>query len=1516
MLGITLGLYIGTLLLLNIPFIQQKMTSFIANELSTLLKTNVEIGKINIGLLNRIIVDDMLVEDQAGKEMVKVTRLSVKFDLLPLVKGRVSISNIQLFGFDIALNKTTPQADPNFGFVLKAFASKDSVKTESKLDVRVNSLLIRRGKFSYNVLSEEETPGKFNPNHVSLYNIIANISLKALQNDSINAQIKRLSFDDHSGFELQKLNMKVLGSENKLSIENFAVGLPNTSLRMDTIHASYDSLASFKNFVTDVRFSLNVLPSYVTLQDISPFVPVLENFKERIELDELEAGGTLDQLNCSKLSLSAAKNSLQIRGNVALQDLSNPTNAFVYGNLSKLSVNRQGVDFLVRNFSKAYEQTPAVLQRLGDLSFNGEVSGYFTDLVMYGVFQTGLGRVNTDVKISSNREKGVISYSGGLKTEEFELGTLLDESKLGKITFNFDVKSTHVRNRYPDVILKGLIASIDYSDYQYNNISLDGEYKNGGFDGKVMVDDENGAAHLNGSFNISEKVPVFNFRADLIEVHPHELNLLLDEYKGTNLSMILKANFSGGSIDEMIGSIAIDSMSFVTPEKEYYLEKMALNSTRAGSKSVLTLNSAFMDARVEGSYTYRTLLHSILNTVKKYVPSLFPPDNKKEVVTNNNFSFDINIYDTDILPAVFNIPFKVYTHSMIKGYFNDQLDKMRFEGYFPRFQYGKMFIESGMILCENTAEHLRGRVRLSNHRKHGIVNLSLDTQAKGDKLDTRISWGNNGEVTYSGDFATLASFSRTNGGDAKKSMLKAIIDVKPTEIILNDTVWNIHPSHVEVDSGRVHVDNFHFSHGEQFLRINGYASEAANDTVKMDLNDINIAYVFDIFNLRSVDFDGYATGRAIGHQIMKNPVMNTRLFIRDFRFNSALLGDMDIYGEWDRDEEGILLNAHIREEGLSESFVDGHIYPLRPKSGLDLNIKTSNVNIGFIETYLESIMSNIKGRATGNMRLFGKFSALNLDGQAKADATFKVNILNTYFAIKDSVNFTPREISFKKLPVYDLEGHQGVVDGYIRHQNFKEMRYRIGLESNNLLVMKTTDFDDMPFYGTIYGTGTALLTGDNQGLNIDAAITTNRNTTFVYSISSAASATNSQFIRFVDKTPNRIDPDSLLLLSGFDLARQQQKKEEKELDTDIRLNIQIDATPDASMRIIMDPVSGDYISARGSGSVRLEFFNKGDVKMFGNYTINQGVYKFSLQEVFRRDFTIKDGSNIVFNGDPYNATMDVQAAYAVNSASLNDLIPEDVPGKPTNVNVRVSCILNLSGILTNPTIKLDLELPNEKDETKALVRNYISTEEEMNMQILYLLGIGKFYPPAHLSTSQNSNVMSSVLSSTLSGQLNNVLSQIVDNGNWNIGTNLSTGDKGWTDVEVEGILSGRLLNNRLLINGNFGYRDNPMATTNFVGDFQAEWLLTRSGDIRLKAYNETNDRYYTRTNLTTQGIGIMYKKDFSRWNELFFWRNWAKKKKENEAKKNEEEEEEKKEIPAPAPEVHPTDSITSWINFR
>lgn len=1459
---------------------------FVADELENLLDTKLTLGRIHLGLLNRIVIEDLMLDDRSGKEMLKVTRFSAKFDILPLFQGRISINNIQLFGFTANLEKATPQSDPNFQFIVDTFASKDTIPKQTNINLRINFLLLRRGRVSYNVLSEKETPGKFNVNHINLRNIIASISLKALQNDSINASIKRMSLEEHSsGFKLDKLGLKITGNEQKMQIAGFCIEMPHTNLRMDTIRMEYDSLKAMEDFVHNVRFSCRMLPSDITLRDLSAFVPAFSSFKDSLQI-EAEVNGTIDQLNCPRLMISSGKQFL-LRGDVSFQDLSHFQDAYVFGNLSHLHANPDGVAFFIKNFSKNYKGVPPMLQRLGTISFQGEISGYFTDLVTYGRLRTNIGSLSTDIKFSSDKEKESISYSGSMATSDFELGKLTDNPKWGKITFNMGVQGRHTSHSYPSIEAKGLISSFDYSGYTYENITLDGEYKQGGFTGSIVLDDENASLNLNGTINIASKIPTFNFLAEAKHVRPHTLNLT-PKYKDAEFSVKLKADFTGGSIDEMNGEINIDSLQFISPEQSYLMDNFKLTATQQAESKRLDIHSAFLRGSIVGDYSYHTLPTSFLNILHKYIPALLPLNTQKTINTENNFGFDLHIYNTELFSKVFGLPLTVYTHSTLKGYFNDKAQRMRVEGYFPHLRYNNKFIESGLILCENPSDHFHARIRFTHRKAESSVNLAIEALAKNDSIQTILNWGNSSKITYSGQLSSTARFMRQQletqaqsprrqvkrNHSPKQSPLKMVVDIHPTDIILNDTLWNIHPAQVVLDSGKVYVHNFNFTNQKRFLRINGVLSDQPEDTVHLDLQQINIGYVFDIADL-GVNFQGEATGPAYATGVFKKPVMSTDLFIRNLGINNGLLGDANIHGEWHHDIKGIYLDARIREADIARTHVHGFIYPIKPTSSLDLQIEADGTNLKFIHYYMKDITPEFAGRAKGNVHFYGKFKALTMEGQVYGDASMKVDVLNTTFFVKDSIYIEPGGLTFKSNRISDMYGNQGTMNGYLHYTHFKNLSYRFNFNVNNMLLMNTKESVDFPFYGTVYGTGNASIAGNAaEGVNIDVAMTTNRNTNFTYIKDNVTTATSNQFIHFVDKTPRRTVQNDILL-STYEIAQKDLEKEEQEqdIDTDIRLNLIIDATPDATMRIIMDPIAGDYISGRGTGNIRTEFYNKGDVKLFGNYRISQGIYKFSLQEVIRKDFIIKDGSTITFNGNPANANLDIQANYTVNSASLNDLI-SDASDFVNQTNVKVNCVMNLSGHLTSPTIKLDLELPNERDEIEALVRNYIPTDEQMNMQILYLLSIGKFYPSETFGTGQNSDMMSSVLSSTLSGQLNNALSQIIDNNNWNVGTNFSTGEKGWTDMEFEGMLSGQLLNNRLLINGNFGYRENPMANTNFVGDFQAEWLVTRSGEIRLKAYNETNDRYYTQTNLTTQGIGIIFQKDFEKWNELLFWKKW------------------------------------------
>lgn len=1417
-----------------------------------------------MGLLNRLIVEDLLLYDQQGEELLKVPRLSIRFDILPLLKGRISISSVQLFGCSISLSQAHPKAAPNYQFLIEALSSKEESQ-DSNLDLRINSILIRRGNLSHHLQSEKETPHVFNPHHLHVQNLLANLSLKTLSNDSINIGVKRLSFSEaYSGFGVKRLQLKLTANHNRLHLDDLILDLPESRLQIDSLGLSYRTTDLLKGLPKDMHFSLKAMQSSLTLRDLSAFVPSFSQFKEPLHI-QLSAQGTPDNIRISELAIASDDDNFRLRAEINLQDLFHPTNTYVYGQLSELTATQSGLGFMSRNLIANYNGVPPMLARMGFVDFRGEISGFFTDLVTYGKLRTSLGETRMDMKFTIDKAQSLFAYSGSVKTEKFQLGKLLNSPLLGETALNLSVTGKHLSGQKPDIDIQGQVLTLDYNGYRYENITINGAYKAGNAKGELALHDPNGNVQLIGEAKLSATVPHYQVYACVEDLHPHALRLT-SAYEGGRFSGSLRADLAGKNLEDLNGEINIDSLSYRSPKENYQTSQIHFKALQSKTDKHLSLTSDFLTASVNGTFQYKHLLTSFLKALKSSVPSLGSSFDLPTKSTDNHIKFNLQVRDVKPLPIFLQIPLELYMPAQLKGEVDDLNGYVHVEGHFPKFRYGKNLFESAMLLCEQKQGRAHAKIRATQKGTNDAINIAIESQAFNDSIHTNLRWGNTASSTYSGELSTLAAFSQLEA-EKKSGALRTHIHINPTQVILNDTTWRIHPSQITIDPSIVRVDNFRFSHEERHLQINGILSNQQEDTLKIGLQDIHLGYVFNLIGISGdADLTGDVSGTAIAHGLLKSPFIRSNLKIRNLAFNRGRLGNATVRASWDQTQRGLFLQADIENENKKTSRVSGAIFPLTPESGLDLHIDAEELNLKFLEYYLSDIATDIRGHGTGKVRLYGQFDKLTLDGAAMADASMYFDVLNTRFAIKDSVRLHPSGISFKDARIADAKGNVGKGSGEVTYRHFKDINYRFEILANNFLVFDLKETPDLSFYGSVYGSGSAVIMGnETDGLSVEASMRTEPKTVFTYIDNSATAAVGNRFIRFVDKTPtSRFSPPSAA----------EKTSNENEQTADIRLNLLIDLTPSATVRIIMDPNAGDVITCQGNGNIRTEFYNKGDVKLFGDYHIEQGVYKFSLQEVIRKDFMISNGSSIAFRGMPYDAHLNIHAYHTVNSASLNDLIP-DLSSSSTGIqtNVRVNCLMNLTGNLLNPTIKLGLELPNEREEVQSLVRNYISTDEQMNMQILYLLGIGKFYADNTLiDGNRNSTVMSSVLSSTLSGQLNNALSRIFETSDWNLGTNLSTGDQGWTDLEVEGILSGRLLNNRLLINGNFGYRENPLTNTNFIGDFKAEWLLNRSGNIRLKAYNETNERYYIKNNLTTQGIGIMYKKDFDRWSDLLFFK--------------------------------------------
>lgn len=385
--------------------------------------------------------------------------------------------------------------------------------------------------------------------------------------------------------------------------------------------------------------------------------------------------------------------------------------------------------------------------------------------------------------------------------------------------------------------------------------------------------------------------------------------------------------------------------------------------------------------------------------------------------------------------------------------------------------------------------------------------------------------------------------------------------------------------------------------------------------------------------------------------------------------------------------------------------------------------------------------------------------------------------------------------------------------------------------------------------------------------------------TFTFVLSDAEVADEYSFITFRDRNAPDVADTLSLAIGSPELDRimteRVRKNREAESASAYNMNFQVDVTPAAQMNLVMDPVGGDKIVAYGSGNINLQYESANDLfRMFGTYTLNRGSYNFTLQDIIIKDFTIRNGSSIAFHGDPYAAQLDISAIYALN-ANLSDLDESFLTDKDLNrTNVPVHAVLNVDGDMRQPDISFDLEFPTLTSDVYRKVRSIVSTEDMMNRQIIYLLALNRFYTPDYMASTTKGNELVSVASSTISSQLSSILGQLSDN--WSVAPTVRTDRGDFSDVEVDLALSSTLLNNRLLLNGNLGYRDNVYNDNSFIGDFDIEYLLNRSGNIRLKAYNRYNDQnYYVKTALTTQGIGIVFKRDFD--NIFSFLRPWLRK---------------------------------------
>ena len=1422
-------LYLLLIVLMHLPSVQTFLGKEVAEALADKFGTKVEVGKVNLGFFNRIIIDDVMMYDQQGDSLIYASRLSAKIDYMAATQGKISVSSAQIFGLRANLYRQTAKSPANFQFVLDSLASKDTTQ-HKPLDLHIGSLIIRRGAIAYNQRDVAPRSGVFSPQHIRVSELSSHILLNHVTDNSIDLLLKKLSFKDESGFKLQSLHFKLQADRQKAILKEFRLLMPRSELVLDDLKATYRFEG--KRFIPEsLRFKGGIQQSKITFADVASLVPALRHFDDAVFVSS-RFSGTAKSISVPSLNLRTGSGSfnLQARGSYSHASSHPAWNA----DIANLNLSPAGVEFLAENLGSKVK-IPKEIQRLGTIHLTGKAKGYEKVLSAKGNIETDAGNISLQAIKNDDRIKASVDTRG------VNLGRILDNRKLGTVEAKIDAHGT-----MKHIFAKGNIARFDYGNYDFHNIEIDGDYDMKTLRGTASIADPNVNLSVKGDYHLGSRL--------------YALDAAINHLRPTVLGMKMH-------------------------DPSYSLNNISISANNKGKEGHLDVEAPFVSLYARGQYDLTTIYGSIMRLVADKLPTI-PGISKHAAKGYNDFTLQANITSAEVLQRMFGLPLSLNLPVHINGNISDAEKNVNLYINAPNFSWDGSAFHDANIELNTIGDSLRMEARISQglpYEKAPVYRLRA--AAADNNLSTLLYYANqSSKLPITGKIDARTQFFTSDNGATGVHVM-----VNPSEIMLGEKKWLLNPADIIYRKNELTVDMLNFSHGDQHIIINGKATPQATDSIVADLKDVDVAYILNLVNFHSVDFAGKASGKAVVKSIFQTPEAYTNLDVKDFVFENGPLGTLHAKATYDNQEGQINIDATAEDGPEHLTVINGYVSPKR--NYIDLGIEAHNTSLKFMENFCGSFLNNVEAWCKGKLNVVGDLKNINLVGDVVAHGRMHMKQLGTDYTFNHlRAHAIPDDIQFEGDSIYDSHyngkhSHFALIRGGIHHKHLTRLSYDLDIDANNFLGFDTHEFGDDTFYGTVFATGTVGIHGKSGETIIDIDATPEPHSIFVYNVASPDAISAGSFIHWNDATPYIYRPYSP------DSDKDKKKDSSSDFSSDMRINFLVNTNPNLTLKLMMDDQTGDYITLNGNGVIRANYYNKGGLDMFGNYVVDHGQYKLTIQNIIKKDFDFQPGGTIAFGGDPYNAPLNLQAKYTVNGVPLSDL---NIGRSFSSNNIRVDCLMDITGTPGAPKVDFSMDLPTVNSDAKQMIYSVINSQEEMNQQVLYLLGIGRFYTQTKNNQtsedasqqSQTSLAMQSLLSGTISQQINNVLSSFVNSSNWNFGANISTGNEGFNNAEYEGILSGRLLNNRLLFNGQFGYRDNANATQSFIGDFDLRYLIFPNGNLSIHVYNQTNDRYFTRNSLNTQGVGLIMKKDFFNLRDLLGIKKKSKdKEKEDKNKK-------------------------------
>lgn len=1275
-------------------------------------------------------------------------------------------------------------------------------------------------------------------------NFRMDVSNFALDKEVFSGLVNDLRGTERRGITLEKFKGNVEIGPQQVSLTNFRLNTPNSSIG-DSLVFKYQRYRHFYEFVDKVKMYGQFKNTTLRFRDIAALAYPLHNIKLfNANLDEpihLSGNfkGNVNNFKFKDLSLQLG-NHTALEGFLSMNNITYPDEAFIDMSCSSFTTDYSDMLRLL-----PFIQFPKQIDRMGNLNFKGSFTGFLRDFVAYGKLETQLGKIDSDIKMNLRGGKALARYSGSLAFTNFNIGRFLDHNDLGSMSISTKVTGRGLTIDSLDAQLQdAVIQYFDFKDYHYENIALDGHFKQRTFNGQVASLDSNFHFNVTGSVNLNNKIPKIDIAGVVDSIDFHNLKII-DKPLGIHLDTFYIAA-EGNSIDNFQGHLNIRGSRGQYKDEFYALREVVLDAKdslvpdtvsfagiripRIDTIRVIKLRSDILDVDLFGKFDMVNLPKSMYRFGKRNYPNLFRnldytstdtlEDTTidsvdissiassllkgalvKDTIPQQTFDLIIRLDDSQNFTKILSPEFKALKGIYLTGKYNGREEEFDIDGDVAGIHVGNIQIVN---------EHIKG---------HALKNKFLLTNSIGGiQIGDSLRLPSIAlEVNALSDFVTFSTKVDKIGKVASKIAINGEIaaNAKEMEIRLNssnlsilDKPWSINDNnYIRIGKQKLDVHNVRLTNNTQLIEL----SSIKNKGLALCIEHMDLGWLYALVKVPKINIDGSFSADLKIDNIFKQEGLEANIYFDSLIINEDLWGKSYLNAVADSIKSPFRLVFSHASPLVDTLWVKGAFTPFfatkdkNLQNYLNVHFEANNAQARILEYFMETQISNTVGTADVVGNLNGPINKLNIGGTGKLkNIATSINFLKTRFALAQDgrVTLANDGIHIIPFPKYDINGtylsggiplietsrpnDTAYVAGSIVHNRFKDFGLDIYMYMKKNLVMNTTKADNSTFYGKVFASGEGHFSGPFTKLKLEVDGKTEAGTILELPLGNPTEVAEVNYISFVDKKAQLADSTSIkdqVTMGGLDLE------------------LTMVITPEAEARLIFDEQAGDIIKGRGEGFLNITFTPSGEFGMSGDFKITEGNYLFTFKNLVNKNFIVKPGGTISWSGDPYAAQLDIQAAYQ-QKVGLYNLISAYIPpddadrkklaSRPTKIDI----LMNMRGSLLSPDISFDLDIdnvePSLRTSTDLALRTVREDKNELNRQVFGVIGLQQFLP---LENNQNQapdlvsssiSTISELISQQFSLYINDLISQVIDDVDFisslEVDVNFNVRDNEYDDV--------------------------------------------------------------------------------------------------------------------------------------